>query len=183
MGEDARIRRQADPGGAADRAGLHERDIILAVDGQPVNDEAALNYRVGTHHAGDSVALQVRSGSGAPRTLTVHAEAPPAGTGRAERVISGRNPLSGATVVNASPAVAEEVGVDPFTAQGVVVAKVGEGSAAATVGIRAGDIIRQVNGRPTANTGDLDLALAAGKGAWRITIQRGDQQITGDFTL
>ena len=34
------------PGGPAARAGLKQGDVILAVDGQPVNDEAALNYHV-----------------------------------------------------------------------------------------------------------------------------------------
>ncbi len=148
-----------------------------------MNDEAALNYRFGTHHAGDQVTILVRRGSGAPFSITVKAEAPPSGGGREERLISGANPLSGAVVVNASPAVAQEVGADPFTSQGVLVSKVADGSTASTVGIRPGDIIRRINGKPTATTAELQTVLQSGRGAWRITIQRGDQEITGDFTL
>ncbi len=171
------------PGGAADRAGIKERDIILEVDGQPVNDDAALNYRVGTRHPGESIPLLVRRGSAAPRTIAVAAEPASSSPARDERTIAGRNPLGGATVVNVSPAVAQELGVDPFTTHGVLVSKVGDGSYAGNVGIRPGDIIRQVNGAAVASTAELQAALAAGSGAWRITIQRGEQQITGDFRL
>ena len=169
------------PGASADRAGVHERDIIVSVDGEPVNDEAALNYRVGTRHPGDQIRLQVRRG-GALQSLTARAEPAPATPARDERVVTGRNPLGGATVVNLSPAVAEELGADPFSGKGVLVTKVGPG-AAANVGIQPGDLIRSINGRPIASTSELQSALAAGGGAWRLTIQRGDQEITGNFRL
>ncbi len=97
-------------------------------------------------------------------------------------MVTGRNPLGGATVVNLSPAVAEELGADPFSGKGVLVTKVGPG-AAANVGIQPGDLIRSINGRPIASTSELQSALAAGGGAWRLTIQRGDQEITGNFRL
>ena len=110
-------------------------------------------------------------------------------TGRAapardERTIAGRNPLGGATVVNLSPAVAQELGVDPFAAPGgVLVIRLEGGSLAETVGVRPGDLIREVNGRPIKATADLSAALATPAAAWRITLQRGDQQITGQFRL
>ena len=171
------------PGSSADRAGLKARDIILSVDGQPVNDDAALNYRVGTRHPGDVLRLQVRSGSGAVREVRARAEAPPASPARDERVIGGRNPFTGATVLNMSPAVAEELGVDPFAARGVIVSKAPPGSPASRVGFQPGDLVVAVNGRQIRTTSELQAALAAGGDAWRVTIRRGDQQITGDFTL
>ncbi len=39
----------------------------------------------------------------------------------------GRNPFDGATVVNLSPAVADELGLDPFAGDGVLVTSVGRG--------------------------------------------------------
>jgi len=79
-------------------------------------------------------------------------------------------------VVNLSPAVAEEVGVDPFGQKGVMVLKTGPG-AARQVGLRPGDIIRQVNGRKISTTGDLAGAVAVPARVWQVVVERGGQQI------
>ena len=172
------------PGGPAARAGLRQGDLILAVDGQPVIDESGLNYQVVTRNSGSEVALEVRHAREAPHTVQVHVEAPPALPARDEQTLSGRNPLSGATVVNLSPAVADELGIDPFAAGGgVLVTKIGPGIAA-EAGIRPGDLIREVNGRKVQLVGDLRAALAGGGGdGWAITVQRGGQVITAQFRL
>jgi S1-C subfamily serine protease len=113
----------------------------------------------------------------------VHVEAPPAFPAREEQTLGGRNPLSGATVVNLSPAVADELGVDPFTLEGgVLVTKVGAGIAA-EAGIRPGDVIREINGRKVKRVGDLRAALSEGGDGWAITIERGGQIITAQFRL
>ena len=171
------------PGGAADRAGIRTQDIILAVDGQGVNDEAGLDYRMATHKPGEA-------GAGSARAVMSWASRPwrtfrtTASPARDERTIAGHNPLGGATVVNLSPAVAQDLGVDPFASPGgVLVIKLEGGSLAESVGLRPGDLIREINGRPIKATADLTAALAAPSGAWRITLQRGDQQITGQFRL
>jgi Do/DeqQ family serine protease len=171
------------PGSSADRAGLKARDIILEVDGNAVNDEASLNYRVGAHRPGDAVDLKVRGAGGAVRTLQARAEPAPGGAGRDERVITGRNPFTGATVLNVSPAVAQELGIDVFQNRGVIVSRVPGDSPAAEAGIQPGDIVVAVNGRAIGATAQLQAALAAGGDAWRVTIRRGGQQITADFSL
>jgi Do/DeqQ family serine protease len=170
------------PGGAAARAGLRSGDVIMSVDGQPVNDQTALDYQVATRPAGGQVTLQVRRGKEV-KAYPVQVEPAPNLPARDERMIAGRNPLGGATVVNVSPAVAQELGVDPFSDRGVLVTKLQDGGYAENVGIRPGDLIRQINGRPIRTTADVSPALASGQGSWRVTIQRGEQQITGDFSL
>jgi S1-C subfamily serine protease len=137
---------------------------------------AARNYAFATHREGETARVSVRRGA-AVQTLNVHAEPPPAVPARDERLISGRNPFQGATVVNLSPAVAEEVGLDPFSRQGVLVLKTDAG-AAQQVGLRPGDIIRAVNGRAIHTTGDLSGAVAAPASAWQLTIERNGQQVT-----
>jgi Do/DeqQ family serine protease len=168
------------PGGPAERAGLKQGDLILSVDGQPVIDESGLNYRVATRRSGDEVVLEVRHGREAPRAVRVHAEALPTTPARDETTLTGRNPLSGATVVNLSPAAADELGIDPFaTDGGVLVTKVEAG-----VGVvRPGDVIREVNGRKVKLVGDLRAALADSNNAWTIIIQRGQQMITAQIRL
>ncbi|MDR3510822.1 MAG: Do family serine endopeptidase [Caulobacteraceae bacterium] len=171
------------PDGPGARAGLKQGDLILSIDGQPVNDESTLNYRVVTRGPGDEVSLAVRRGNGATQTVRVRAAPPPGGAGEA-RTITGRNPLGGATVSSLTPAVAEEMGLDPFAArEGVLVTKVGSGVAAG-IGLQEGDIIRSVNGVTPHSVRELEATLAANTGgAWRLVIQRGGQTITAQLRL
>ena len=170
------------PGGAADRAGLQPQDIIVSVDGQAVNDPNSLDFAIATRSVGDAVRLEVRHGK-AVRTVTLRAEAAPATPARDQRTITGRNPLVGATVINLSPAAAQELGADPFAARGVMVSAVSDEGLAARMGFQPGDIIVSINGQPIRTTGELQQTLTAAGTAWRVTIRRGQQQITGDFRL
>lgn len=171
------------PGAAADRAGLEVGDLILSIDGQPVNDEAGVNYRVGTRRPGDTVQIQVRR-DGTLRTLAVRLAPPPSDRAPAERTLSGRHPLDGATVVNLSPALADSLGADPFlTKQGVMITKVPPQSYAGGAGFQPGDLIRQVNGRNIQTTSDLLEALQSPTRVWSLSIQRGNQVISAQFRL
>ena len=170
------------PGGAADRAGLEPQDIILSVDGQPVNDPGSLDYAFATRGVGDPVKLDVRRAK-AVRTVTVRTEPAPATPARDQRIIAGRNPLTGATVINLSPAAAQELGADPFSARGVMVSAVTDDAIARQVGLQPGDIIKAINGQPIRTTADLQRALSSAGGGWRLTIQRGGQEISGNFRL
>ncbi len=167
------------PGGSAARAGIVRGDIILSVSGEAVNDDAGLTYRIATHRAGDSLNLQVRHG-GQTRTVRLTVEAPPSTPAPDKRTLAGRNPLAGATVVNLSPASAEQYGVDAFAAQGVLVIQIDSGFAQ-NIGVQPGDFIREVNGEKIATTADLDLALRGPARGWTIVIQRGGQMITARF--
>jgi Do/DeqQ family serine protease len=162
------------PGSVAQVAGLKEGDIILDVDSQAVNDESGVTYRVGTHRVNEPVQLRIRRGN-AERTLNARAAAPPASPPD-ERTIAGRNPLSGATLANLSPAEAEAHGLDPFKT-GVFVANLAEGSIAAGVSqLKAGDMILAVNGQQVATTRDVErLMTSTQPRRWRITVQRGAQ--------
>jgi S1-C subfamily serine protease len=164
------------PGSAAANAGLREGDVILSVDGTPVNDQAALNYLVATRRPGTTMRLSVRSGA-QTRNVTVRAETAPDRPARDQRTLSGDQPLSGATVVNLSPAAAEELGFDPFLS-GVVIAR--SGGIAAQAGFRAGDIVREVNGRRVASVADLAAAVRT-SGRWRIVIERNGETVVAQF--
>jgi len=166
------------PGGSADRAGVRQGDVITAVGGQPAVDAASVGYAFGTRRVGDTVSVGLRR-AGKDQSVNVRAQAAPATPPRDEQVIGGRNPLTGATVVNLSPAVADELGVDTF-AKGVLVTKIA-GGPAAVVGLQPGDIVRGINGRQIQTTADLVAATNRAAAAWQVTIERGGQEITATF--
>ncbi|HET6971588.1 MAG TPA: Do family serine endopeptidase [Phenylobacterium sp.] len=170
------------PGGPAARAGLRQGDVVLQADSRPVVDAAALSYAIGTHRPGETIPLVVRRADGHDQPVQLHAEAPPATPPRDERTLAGRNPFDGATVANLSPAVADELGIDAFAKPGVLVLNIGRGFAM-NAGLRPGDFIREVNGQPISSVRDLEGIVAGGGRAWRVTIERGGQQVTATFTL
>ncbi|MDP3381765.1 MAG: PDZ domain-containing protein, partial [Phenylobacterium sp.] len=137
---------------------------------------------VGTRRLGETLRLGVRRENGATANLNLRTEAPPATPARDEQVLSGRNPFDGATVVNLSPAVADELGVDPFQGPGVMVIRVGRGFSM-NAGLRPGDMIRSVNGKAITNVRDLAAVVGADASAWQVTIQRNGQQVTANFRL
>ncbi|HXQ45710.1 MAG TPA: Do family serine endopeptidase [Caulobacteraceae bacterium] len=172
------------PGGPGDQAGIKTGDLILAVDGHAIDDDSALNYRIATHDLGDEVALTLRRAKGAEQTADVRLAAIPAEPARDEQTIAGRNPLEGATVVNLSPAVADQLGLDPFAAtHGVMITKIA-GGLAANVGLRPGDLLREVNGHTLTTVSDLKAALTEqGTGVWSLVIVREGQVITAQFRI
>jgi S1-C subfamily serine protease len=81
------------------------------------------------------------------------------------------------TVANLSPALADELRLDPQT-EGVVVTAVADGSPARSLGFQKGDIVLSVNNQKITKPTDLDRIVNAGSRQWHITIARGGQQIS-----
>lgn len=167
------------PGGPAARAGVKIGDVITSIDNEAVADPANLNYRIDTLKPGETATLQVLR-DGHQLKLATKVEAP-AGAAAEQRTLAGNTPLTGVTVADLTPATADELGLDPFSAQGgVVVLKVAPASYAGQLGLQPGDLIKGVNGRDIGSVGDLQAALAGGapNRVWRLTLQRGGQTMT-----
>ena len=158
--------------GPAARAGLLAGDVVVSVDGKKVQDPQGLQYRFITKGVGGSTELGVvRKGQPVKTTITLIApiEDPP----RDVRDLPGRHPLAGCKVANLSPAVAQEVGMDDDTREGVVVLEVQQRSAAARFGVRRGDIVMAINDEKIASVDQLAGLLAVPTGAWRLSVERG----------
>ena len=101
----------------AARAGLKTSDLITAVDGQAIEDPNAFDYRFATKTLGGTARL-VLLRAGKETTVAVALEAAPESP-RDEIVIEVRSPFQGAKIGNLSPALADDLRLDPST-QGVV---------------------------------------------------------------
>jgi Do/DeqQ family serine protease len=166
-------------GGPAAKGGLKAGDLITAVDGQTIDDPNGFGYRFGTKPIGGTTQLSVLRGG---RETTVSVALQPAPEGQTDELtLEGRSPFQGAKVVNIGPALADQMRLDP-SAQGVVVLDVPSDSAAAQFGFQTGDIIVAVNGEKIGKTADLARIAKTGSRMWRVTIQRGGQQISAVFS-
>jgi S1-C subfamily serine protease len=164
--------------GPAARAGLKPGDVIVAVGDQAVDDPNAFDYRFMTHPLGGKVDLGVVRG-GKESKVAVALETAPESP-RDEIVIGARSPFTGAKVANISPALADELRLDSST-EGVAVVEIADGTLAQQFGFQRGDIVLAVNGQKIAKTRDLEKVAQANARVWRITIQRGGQQISAVF--
>src|SRR6266702_25976 len=163
------------PDSPAARAGLKTGDLILAVDGQTVEDPNAFDYRFATKPLGGAAQLGVLRG-GREAKIPIALETAP-DSRRDEILIRSRSPFLGAKVANLSPALADELRIDA-TGEGVAIVDAPEGSVAANLGFKPGDLIVSVNGERIASTQDLERVTKNPKRLWRVTIQRGGQQIS-----
>jgi serine protease Do len=158
------------PGGPADHAGLKIGDIVTAVDGHEVDDPESLRFRFATMPLGRTASVAARR-QGAERQFAVALMAPPETPPRDATKLAGNNPLSGATVMNLSPAVADELSLEG-QARGVVVADLSAGGLASRWFAR-GDMVLRINDREVTSAKQLAELLATPARSWRIAIRRG----------
>ena len=161
------------PDGPADKAGVQERDVILSLDGTDINDESGLRFKLATLKKGESADLKIWRDE-RERTIRINADTPQESPLRDERFLDGNHPLDGATLVNMSPALGEELGVDPYM-QGVMVLSVARGSAASYNRFRPGDLVLDVNDKDIFSARQAETTLSDQEEAeeWSVSIDRG----------
>jgi Do/DeqQ family serine protease len=166
-------------GSPAAHAGIKTGDLIVTIDGVTVEDSNAFDYRFATKPLGREAKIGLMR-QGKEIVVAVPLQALP-DTPRQEVEIRANSPFLGATVATLSPALADELRLDPQT-EGVVITAVADGSAAQSVGFQKGDLVLSVNNQKIAKSADLERIASAGSRQWRVTIQRGGQQISVMFS-
>jgi Do/DeqQ family serine protease len=163
----------------AAHAGIKTGDLIVSVDGTEVDDPNAFDYRFATKPLGGTAQIGLlRQGK---QTVVPIALSSLPDTPSDEVAIKARSPFLGATVANLSPALADQLQLDPQAA-GVVITTVADGSPAQSIGFQKGDIVVSVNDQKIDSPADLERVAGAGGRQWRVTIMRGGQQISVMFS-
>jgi len=169
------------PDGPAARAGLRSGDVVTAIDGREVFDEKGLKFIAATFGTGDRAELTYRR-AGSERRARVTLAPPPGATEADLVLLRGDHPFIGAEVAELSPALAEELGGDPF-AKGLLVTRIMRGGYARRF-LRPGDIIVGVNGEPVETLGDFEDALELSeRRGWSAAIERNGRRIEGPIPL
>lgn len=159
----------------AHRAGMQIGDLILKVAGREVASPEEFEYRFATRRLGGTVEVAIQRDE-FDLTLEVPLESAPESIPRDIRNLEQRSPLRGAQVANLSPAVAEELRIST-NLDGVVVVNVQSRSPAARIGLKVGDIIRQVNNVEVDMTETLVDVLNQEIRSWDIQVERNGQQL------
>ncbi len=168
--------RSIDPGSPAEKAGLQPEDILLTINGTPVNVRfpehlAAVRQLIADRHIGDTLQLTVqRKSTSGEKLQNVQVT-----TEKLESVITEERAVAawGLSVRNLTRAYLRDRRM-PIT-KGVLITGVRDASTADAANLRAGDIILRVDQKPVSNVDELIAAVAAwdaGKKPTLVDIRR-----------
>lgn len=140
-------------------AGLKKGDVIVKLDGQPVNSANDLRLNISQMAPGTKVKLEDwRDGKIQDFEVTL-GELPEKVTAQNNDEGSEGGGLQGVEVQNLTPDIAQQINVPPGT-HGVVVTGVDPSSPAASA-LTGGDVIQEINHKPINDVNDYRQAMAA----------------------
>jgi Do/DeqQ family serine protease len=154
---------EVSPNSPASRAGLQSGDVILAINGTPINESNQLRMNVSLMNPGQTVHLKVFHDG---QTHEVNATVETLPGKKVERSSrddnhGGDQALEGVSVEPLNARNAREAGV-PAGTHGVIVTDVDPASPAAAAGLKEGDVIQEVNHKAVSSASDVDSALHHG---------------------
>ena len=172
------------PDSPAAKAGLKPGDILLEFEGKKTEAPGDLQRSVGLAAPGTEVKAKVWR-EGAEKTVDVKIGEAPDDREAQQRGGPGKTTPSalGLDVRPITPEVARQLNLR--TNEGVIVARVDEGSPAAEAGIQRGDVIREINRQKVRNQADYDRLVKDVKDGDRLTVllQRGPMSLYVAFTV
>jgi Do/DeqQ family serine protease len=159
---------EVSPNSPGAKAGLKVGDVILAVNGTPVEDENSFRLQIAGMAPGTRVALKImRDGHEMDVPVTLGENREFARKGRSNNGEEGpdqnqgqQSALNGVSVDNLTSDVKQQLQL-PANIAGVVVTSIDDGSAASDAGLQEGDIIQRVNHQKVTTVDEFDSAVKA----------------------
>ncbi len=175
------------PRGPAAKAGVQPGDLVVALNGKPVESAGQLTRSIALVPPGEQVKLDVLRKGGEKKQLAFKVAQRPEDEGQAAAggkdeeggggEQANKSPKLGVSLAPMTPQIARQLGVP--AEEGVVVADVVEGGPAQRAGIRQGDVVLEVNRQPAKKVEDVAAALAKLKEGDMalLRIRRGDSAL------
>ncbi|HEU4809689.1 MAG TPA: Do family serine endopeptidase [Sphingomicrobium sp.] len=175
------IVRTVQPGDPAAKAGIQQGDVIISVNGKPVNPDETVSYLVANLPVGSRVPIEVVR-NGKHVTIPVTISQRPTEDELAKQL--GQNDQEGTTDNSPSSSASETLGLSlqPVTPQiaralnlpagtaGVVITGISPSSDAAQKGLQRGDLIVAVQGQRVTTPAQVVAAVNAAKKAGRSSV-------------
>ncbi|MCB9574650.1 MAG: Do family serine endopeptidase [Kofleriaceae bacterium] len=146
-----------EPDSPAAKAGLQRGDVVTSIDGRAVDDSHQLRLRVSRLEPGTKVALAVTR-AGADRSVDVTLGALP-GQDEGDAHADGKPQGWGIQLGDLTADRAAQVGA-PAGTEGALIGTVAPGSRAEDAGLRAGDVLLEVDQAPVKSATQAQRALA-----------------------
>lgn len=150
------------PDSAAAKAGIKAGDVIVSMNGKPLNSFASLRAEVGSLPVGTTLKLGLLR-DGKPVDVSVQLQQSSQAKVQSATIYTG---IEGADLSNV------ETGD-----KGVRVDNVKPGSAAARIGLKKGDVIQGVNQQVVTNLGELRKVLDTKPSVLALNVKRGNSSI------
>lgn len=148
------------PNSSAEKAGLKPGDVIVSMNGKPLNSFAALRAEVGSLPVGTKLSLGIIR-EGKPINVTLELQQSRQDNVSSATIYAG---IEGAELSNSISGGQKGVHVDAVKV----------GSTAARIGLRKGDVILGVNQQAIANLGELRKVLDTKPAVLALNIKRGN---------
>jgi serine protease Do len=143
----------------AEKAGIERGDVIISLNGQPIDSPNTLKNLAAQLDVDKSVPVVVIR-DGKEQTLQIKIGEQPteaqAGSGSSQSEASA---LLGLHVQELTDDIAKQLGYTGDT--GVIIANVDSGSPAADIGLKRGDLIKEINRQPIESMADYNKATAS----------------------
>jgi len=173
-------------GSAADKAGIKRNDIVIAINGEKIEDSNVLRNKVAGTAPGTAIKITaIRDGKEQEFTATLDEfdnksakTEDPTGKG-GENDPSGKDQSGklGVTLQPVTPQIAKQLGLESDS-EGMVVTEQDPNGSAAEAGIARGDVILEINRKPVNTVADVKTALdAAGTKPVLLLVSRRGQTI------
>lgn len=161
------------PQSPAAKAGLKPGDIVIKINDNPL--QSVEDYQVvlqSTDTGSQTELLILRQGH--QKTIKFDIIAPPASPDPDVKILAGQGPFAGVKIANLSPALIQQYNFPDSYNEGVVVVGV-PSRGFGFIGIQAGDIIEEVNGKKVFDLKQLQQLMK--EPLHKITVRRGDSVI------